>query len=90
MFKRWILNTICQINTYPQDNGIACPDTHPLNSTTIECWNNLGRIRVGAGGSRTFLESEIIFHLKEVSSIAKGTGFWVILLKLSLPNIILG
>ena len=70
----------------------GCPDTYPLDSTTIQCLNNWGRIRVEAEGSRTFLESEIIFHLKEVSSIAKGVGFWVpvILLKLSLPNIILG
>ena len=68
----------------------GCPDTYPLDSTTIQCLNNWGRIRVEAEGSRTFLESEIIFHLKEVSSIAKGAEFWVILLKLSLPNIILG
>ena len=68
----------------------GCPDTYPLDSTTIQCLNNWGRIRVEAEGSRTFLESEIFSHLKEVSSIAKGAGFWVILLKLSLPNIILG
>ena len=68
----------------------GCPDTLPLNSTTIECWNNWDRIRVRDEGSRTFLESEIIFHLKEVSSIAKGAAFWVILLKLSLPNTVLG
>ena len=81
LLKRWITLSARYIS-------IHWIVIHPVDST-IQCLNNWGQIRAGAEGSRMFLESDIIFHLKEVSSIATWAGFVGILLKLSLPNIFL-